>query len=352
MFQWQKVHIFNELACHDVNIELFNPLEYHSYEEANDKLLQRIKRGGVDMFMTTSTEKDLFIETLKHIKSIGIPTLLICFDNLTVPFNHKIIAPYFDLVWLTSKETKYLFDKWGVNSIFLPYASNPKIIDSVDFSKDIERVLFIGTPYGSRCKMINTLLDANIPVTLYARTIDISKNFIPKNENGQLLKEIFRMMSFPIGRKLAFASIKNKFIKQSVLHNLSTSLVQYPAVHVDEMMQLYNSYALSLSSVSNRHTGVLKKPVYIVNLRSFEIPSAGGLQFCLFNPELNEYFENGKEAIYYESDEDMIEKAKYYLSPSQKNIRDEIKRNARRKAINEHTWTNRFNVVFNYLGLK
>jgi len=350
-FQWQKFHIFNELAPKNIKIELFNPLEFSSIHEANEQVIKRVKKGGIDLFMTTCTEVDLYVDTLESIKQAGIPTLLICFDNLTVPFAHKKIAPHFDLVWLTSVETKYLFDKWGVKSIFLPYAANPNITN-VDFSKDIERVLFVGTPYGSRCKMLNTLLDGNIPVTLYAKNSDIVNKIIPHNDNGELLKEIYRMLSYPIGRKLAYASLKNKLMRQSKLHKESMCLTQFPPVPVDQMMSLYNGHALSLSSVSNRHTGVLSKPVLIVNLRSFEIPAAGGILFCLYNPELDNYFNEGKEAVYYYNDEDMIDKAKFYLAPSRKSVRDQIKRSAYKKAVNEHTWLCRFNEVFKVLNLK
>lgn len=351
MYQWQKYHIFNELAQKNIKIELFNPLKFSSINEANEQVIKRVKQGGIDLFMTTCTVVDLYINTLESIKQAGIPTLLVCFDNLTVPFNHKRIASHFDLVWLTSIETKYLFDKWGVNSIFLPYAANPNISKPL-FDTDEERVLFVGTPYGSRCKMLNTLLDGDVPVTLYAKNMDITNPIIPHNDNGELLKEIYRMLSYPIGRKLAYASLKNKLMGQSKLHKDSLCLTQFAPVPVDQMMRLYNSYALSLSSVSNKHTGVLSKPVLIVNLRSFEIPAAGGVLFCLYNPELDNYFNEGKEAVYYYNDEDMIDKAKFYLSSSRKNVRNQIKRSAYNKAINEHTWFCRFKEVFKVLNLK
>lgn len=351
MFQWQKFHIFEDLAAHEIEIEILNPLTYATVEEANAALLKRLKQGGIDLFMTTCTHKDLYIDTLNLIRQLGIPTLLICFDNLTVPYAHKEISPHFDLVWLTSIETKYLFDKWGVNSIFQPYAANPRIV-TPQYIKDEERVLFIGTPYGSRCKMLNSLLSADVPISIFAKNTDISNNIIPPGNKIQLIKSFREMMSFPIGRKLAYASLKNKIMKQSKLKIDSKCLEINPPVPVNIMLRLYNEFALSLSSVTNRHTGVLKTPLLIVNLRSFEIPSAGGLLFCQFNPELNGYFENEKEALYYFNDEDMVDKAKYYLSPKRKSDRMRIKENAYIKALNEHTWFNRFSNILNAMNLK
>lgn len=350
MFQWQKIHIFNELATYNINIELFNPLKFNSIQEANECVIKRLIKGGVDLFMTTCNESDLYIDVLDEIKRVGTPTLLICFDNLTVPFNHKKIAPHFDLVWLTSIETKYLFDKWGVNSIFLPYAANPNI-STPSYNEDIEHVLFIGTPYGSRCKMLNNLLDADIPVSLYAKSSDITKTIIPKGSKIDLIREIYRMLSYPIGRRLAYASLKNKFTTQSNLHIESKNLIHNPPVKVEKMMELYNNYSLSLSSVSNRHSGAFSKPVLIVNLRSFEIPAAGGLLFCQYNPELDGYFNDGKEAVYYQNDEDMIDKARFYLKNANKGLRRRIKEAARFKAENEHTWIKRFTKIFYKLGI-
>ena len=51
-----------------------------------------------------------------------------------------------------------------------------------------------------------------------------------------------------------------------------------------------------------------------IPLRVVDILGAGG--FCLTNyqAELSEYFENGKELVWFESTEDLLDKAEYYLS--------------------------------------
>ena len=356
MFQWQKIHIFDELAKHNVQIELFNPLDYPHGMEANERLIQRVRKGNVDLLMTTATHEDLFIDTIKQIKQEGVPTLLFCPDNLTIPFAHKKIAPYFDLVWLTSIETQYLFDKWGVNSIFLPYAANPSLY--YPQTHEIQKVVFIGSPYGSRCKMINNLLEGNINVDLYhgGRTSNSTKSGSVNMKNTlkekfRLIHNILDMLSYPIGRRLATASLKNKLMKMSVLDENNAYLCHYPGLPFNEMMGKYNSYGLSLRSITNRHTGVLKNPVPVLNLRNFEIATAGGILFSLFTPELNSYFEDGKEAIYYHADEEMVDKARFYLADEQYMVRQKIKTAARNKAIHEHAWINRFSVLFDRLGL-
>lgn len=350
MYQWQRAHIFSDLSLHNCNITVFNPLLYNNTNEANEKLINHLNKEHYDLFMTCHTEKDLYIETLLDIKRKLIPTLLICFDNLTVPFNHKKICKYFDIVWLTSKETQYLFDIWGANSIFLPYAANPMLCNPV-FDVEIPKVLFIGTVYGSRAKMINDLLKNNIQVSLYTGKKGSTPNNHEEFDIKVLIKAGICMLSYKIGRRLFYASLKNKLLKQSVL-DINNSLLEINSpLSLLEMMDTYSRYALSLSSISNRHTGVLKNPVNIVNLRSFEIPAAGGLQFCRYSNELAEYFEEGKEAIYYRTEDEMIDKSLFYLSEKQSRLRLEMKEKARYRVEHEHTWFCRFKKVFDELGL-
>lgn len=350
MYQWQRFHIFEDLASHHCKIEVFNPLLYPDVETANARLLDRLRRKRYDLFMTPHNEADLFISTLQCIRQAGIPTLLICFDNLTIPFFHEKISRHFDLVWLTSVETQYLFERWGARSIFLPYAANPALARP-SFGGDTERVLFIGTLYGSRAAMVNKLLARDVPVTVFSKVRQKTVSAAPSRNYGALIHAGRDMLRYSIGRRLLYASVKNKLLKQSVLDVDNPSLERKDPVPLHTLMQEYSAYALSLSSTANRHTGVLKRPVQIVNLRSFEIPAAGGLQFCAYNAELAGYFEENKEAVYYHSEEDMIDKARYYLDPRRDAIRLKMKRAARERAENEHTWFCRFRQVFDLLGI-
>ena len=67
-----------------------------------------------------------------------------------------------------------------------------------------------------------------------------------------------------------------------------------------------------------------------IPLRVVDILGAGG--FCLtnFQTEMAEYFENGKELVWFESPDDMLDKCEYYLAHDDE--REEIARNGRAAA--------------------
>lgn len=351
MYQWQHIHIFDELNDHGCSIHIINPLEYGTKEEANEALIQYIKNKSVDLFMTPHNEEDLYIDTLEEIKKIGIPTLLICFDNLVVPFVHFKIAPHFDLVWLTSIETKQMFDKRGCKTIFLPYAANPSLTRANYSTKGVG---FVGTPYGSRANMINAIVTNGIDVYCHCKNSDM---LIPpgaeKPSNNRMRKTelIIKFLQFKEGRKILKGAFMNHFKQDAILRECD-KLHYENAVSPSMLYQIYPKYSIALSSTSARNTGVLKKPLSIVNLRSFEIPMSGGVLMCQYTDEMNGYFEDGKEAIYYKSTDEMIDKMKYYINGKGERELGKIRNAAREKAIKNHTWYSRFQVVFDSLGIE
>lgn len=351
MFQWQVTNIVNEMKMNNCDIQIFSPIEYESMDIANEALLKTIVSEKYDLFMTCLNEKYLYLDTLKNIKKIGLPTLLFCPDNLLAPFNHEHIAKLFDLVWLTSKETEYLFHKWGCKTIFLPYAANPFFLQP-DYSRsEILCAGFIGNPHGSRSARINALTKAGVAVTVHMdtkKTIQKDKIESSKTDYFATLKTYSR---YSVGRKLAIASIIEKVFGKSTLNLASSYLTVKDSVPMDQLSVTNCQYAFMLSFCDAKSTGILKSPVPIVNLRNFEIPMAGGLQFTTYTDEMASYFEDGKEIVLCKNSDEYIDKAKYYLRKELAEKRQKMRLAARKRAEKEHSWSCRFNKIFNEIGL-
>ena len=354
MGQWQKFHIFDELQDHGHIIHLFNPLIFSTTEQANEELVQYIKSNKhfIDLFMNSNGSDQLYPETVREIKKMEIKTLLICFDNLHAPFMYKTIASHFDLVWLTSKENQERFKHWGCNIVFMPYAANPNVFKP-QYEKEISAIGFIGSAYGTRVNKINNFLNNHIKCQVYSQSLGEINNNIVTSSFSDSLKSGLNLMRFSIGRQIILGALKKKYLK-----NIEISLVNSPdleikpSVSFEEMIYLYSNLAISLGITELRNTYTLKKPIHKLHLRTFEIPMCGGLQISSFTEELSEYFEEDKEIILYKSDEEMISKAKFYLKPENKKLREKIKLNARFRAEGEHTWINRFNIIFKLLSFQ
>ncbi len=358
MFAWQRTHLIDELRRHGVTIDTFNPLHYNTPNEANECALELVQKGCYDLFFTNACYYEmLFVETVEAIKQKGIPTLCLRCDNLIIPYNDRILSPHFDLVWLTSSETQHLYNKWGVKSFFAPYAANP-VTFAYNESDIVRRPCFVGTPYGSRSIMINTLTSNGIDVDAYCLP-NPHKATAEKNESKIVSNIImpnrwkiyYYDLKFKEGRKVLWGSVVNRLRGHTKMED-NTRLHKFHFVKPSEISAIYSSYALCMSSTSTNHTDALKHPLKIVNLRAFEVPMSGGINICKYNPELANYFEEGKEILFYETNEELVDKARYYTQKASDNEIYSIKRAARKRAENEHTWWKRFCIAFDILGLK
>lgn len=74
-------------------------------------------------------------------------------------------------------------------------------------------------------------------------------------------------------------------------------------------------------------------------LRIFDICAAGGFLMTNYQEELPEYFETGKEAEYYGSLEELIDKCNYYLTHSEE--REKIALSGLERIKKQHTWKHR-----------
>ena len=360
MTVWQRVHFIEELTHYGVKIDTFNPLLCNCWEEANEEIIRLLKGGHYDLFFTGVCQKEcLFSDTLTEITRIGIPSLCIRFDNLVIPFQDRELSPFFSLVWLTSIETKRFYDKWGAQTCFAPYAANPYTFSFKEMPIQ-RRLCFAGTPYGSRLTMINILSKGGVNMTLYygkSKSESVSPNNAIINKNllevphQSRLSSVLTRLKFREGHILINGLLKNRILGDKKIHE-SPNLIDKPSVYVKDLQKIYSEYALSLASTSAHHTDVLNNPLKIVNLRSFEIPMSGGIEICRYNQELARYYEEDKEILFYRSNEELVDKARYYTEKATDQEIFTIKRAARKRSENEHTWYHRFSKVLNNLELK
>jgi glycosyltransferase involved in cell wall biosynthesis len=354
---WQYMHFFSELKDYGIEFIPFNIENYKTNYE--DVLLKQIKNNhqNISLFMTELNDYQISEAALAEIKKIGIPMLLICYDNLTIPFVHQKIASCFDLTWVTSFETEHILKKTGAKTVFLPYASNPTIFYP-SYSNEIPSVGFTGSLYGSRIYKIAAISNNSIPVNVYTAQ-HISNNTIThevykSSENNFPFKKRliydYNYLKFKEGRKILlsnyYKALKKRIEKRIRYNNFVSFSNNVP---FNEMIRLYSNFALSLGITEVSNTYLLKNPLYKVHLRTFEIPMCGGLQITNRIPEIEKYFDDNKEIILYDSDEDMVEKMKFYLKIENESLRKKMKQAARLRAEKEHTWSNRFEKIENIL---
>ena len=87
-----------------------------------------------------------------------------------------------------------------------------------------------------------------------------------------------------------------------------------------------------------------------IPLRAFDIMGAGGFLLTSYQPDMEFFFTAGKDYVYYESKEDLLQKIDYYLTHESE--RKEIAENAREKIAEAHTFDHRLREILDVVSTK
>ena len=230
---------------------------------------------------------------------MGIPTVNMFLDDRTKFYGRleptgfagmADIANTFTLCWTSTEDAVKLYELVGARVIYLPEGANPNVYKRMDSQFDID-VSFVGQCYGQRPKTIEYLKNKGLSVQTFGR--------------GWATGEI----------------------------------------PVDELVKTYNRSRINLGFGTVGDSTDL----FCLKGRDFEVPMSGGFYLTQYHPELEQWFEIGKEIECYRDMDDMVEKIRYYLSHPDK--ADEIRNAGYERATKEHTWVHRFRMAFKELGL-
>ncbi len=237
--------------------------------------------------------------TMKVMQSFGVPLVNLSLNDKE-SFIGKIrnglamgirdICRYFDLCWTSTEDALEKYCLEGALPVCLPEGANPEIHKPYDVEKSID-VSFVGQCYGNRPAIIQALKDHGIHVEAFG-------------------------YGWPNG-------------------SLST----------EDMVRMYSKSKINLG-----FGGVAgHQDTFCLKGRDFEIPMSGGLYLTEYNPELERFFDVGKEIAVYKDFDDLVEKISFLLSNPEK--AETIRTNGFQRARREHTWEMRFEKIFTLLGL-
>ena len=112
--------------------------------------------------------------------------------------------------------------------------------------------------------------------------------------------------------------------------------------YMTDMPKVFNCSRININPVMrNIRTGI--------PLRAWDIVGAGGFLMTSFQLEYMDFFENGKDYVYYESHDDLLRKTEYYLNHEDE--RAQIARNGHEKAVKFHSYEKRMEFILDKCGM-
>lgn len=351
-----KIQFYYPLNLMGHNVYTICPSDYIDVDSFNLELINFIVQNNIDVMFSLDNEKIVYNNTLSQL-SLSTKTVLIVTDNSQNPFPYIKTSKYYELVWFLDNYNQELFEVNRDKRIYLPWAANP--IHKSDYSKYnllIPRVVYVGSLYGSRVKMINDLLHHNIPVDIY---LTIDKNIDNNKVNNLISRSIREVFAkFYLYFRMYYT---NNITRRVVLSRLSALLANgldvksnnlrlFDRVPYSQISEIYQSYRLVLNSPFLNSTGYSKKPVEVINLRTMEIVALGGLMLSEKSKLIENLFTDKDEIIFYNK-KNIKEIISYYLYEVSDTEIIRIRNNGHKKFIKYHTWEKRFNFIFDKLNL-
>jgi len=281
----------------------------------------------------------------------------------------------------TFDSTQYLeFHKNGINTIhYMPLAVNVNRLDKVQLSPDIIDkfscdISFVGSMYNEKHNLYDRLKNLK-PYTqgfldgiIAAQQKIFGTFFIEDLLNGPILSDMISSLEYTtnsdgvetqayiyanyfIARKIA--ELERKNLLTSISAQFDTKL--YTPNPTPDMPNIKNMgpvdyydtmpYIFKCSKINLNIT--LRSIRNGIPLRAMDIMGAGGFLLTNYQYDFLEYFIPGEDFNYYDSEEDLLSKSKYYLSHESERI--QIIQNAHGKIKDFHTYEKRFQEIFNII---
>lgn len=199
------------------------------------------------------------------------------------------LIPHIDLALTAAPECVAWYQQEGCPALYFPEASDPAIYRPFPELPKQYEVSFIGGRYGVRERIVMALRAAGIEVAAFG--------------NGWE------------GGRIATEDAPRVFAQSKIVLGVGT------IGHCTDFFAL--------------------------KMRDFDAPMSGSLYLTHDNPDLRQLYAVGREIVTYQSLDDCIEQATYYLQHDQE--REQVARAGYLRAINEHTWDRRFSTLFELL---
>ena len=325
------------------------------------ELLRQIRQAHserpIDLFFSYFYDACVMVDGLEQIRAMGIKTVN-WYCNGSYQF-HLVeeISPHYDWCLVPEKFRLENYRAIGARPIYCQEGANPNIYKPHNVPVEFE-VTFVGQAYGERPDHIRHLLDRGVDVRVWGYGWNkFSKSYQSQAGDstrrlGQAVREFLTNTAWQDGLR--------RLLNLELLQSAGKTVREAPAVTLpdeiiggvltdSDMIHMYSRSKINLGFSACGMTHETGERIVQVRLRDFEVPMSGGFYMVEYMEELEEFFNIGKEIVCYSDPQDLVGKIKYYLEHVDQ--REEIRRAGYERALQNHTWHQRFEMAFRQMGM-
>lgn len=341
---------------HDiVYFDYMTLLQRYGRRQMNQRLLEISQAEKPDLMIAILFKDELDPHVLRELKT-HIPTMnWFCDDHWRFDTYSCQWAPCFTWVVTTAESALPKYAALGYRHVIKSqWACNHSLYRKLDLPFQYD-LTFVGQPHGNRRLTIQALRNAGINVHVWGRGWEsgrISQDEMIRVFNQSRINLNLANASRPVDAPAVPVTGLAVASGSTMRARISRSLDRIPfGSHVKALGKTLCQSSGSVVSVSddsvacqNAHASYSEQ----IKGRNFEVPGCGGFMLTERADNLDQYYENGKEVVFFDGRDDLIKKVRYYLTHESE--RAAIAQAGYERTMRDHTYALRFKDIFRQMG--
>ena len=355
---------------HMVNQVYYPTSEYLTHPQLEQALVDSVLSSHSEIIFTFNY---LPLAT-KAAERAGVRYVCWVFDCPHYSLFSPLLAADCNYLFLFDSDMVSLAQNLGSRHAYhLPLAVNTHRLDglSSETSRFQNEISFVGSLYEDnhfrRISYLPPELYGYLDGILTAQAQIWGDNLLNELLTPELVKELAKYIKYdetplcPIPKKQFFLSMLQTRLTSderiSYLNALTTNHAVTVYTHSDRNCCPDATYGGAVSYSSEMPLVFANSKINLnltlrsitsgIPLRALDVMSCGGFLLTNYQPELDRYFTNGSDYVYFESLSDMLEKADYYLSHPKE--RDDIAREGFEQVTTNFCYEHQLHILFGHL---
>lgn len=306
-------------------------------------------------------------EAVRELRGLGAPVVNFSCNNVHQFHLVEEIAPHFDWCIVPERSALESYRGVGARVVHLGMAANPAHYRPYALAPEFD-VTFVGQRYADRAAYVLHLARNGVQVRVWgagwrrglapAGALAASLSVL-EDEGPRSLLQALRGKLGGLARRVPPVGANGRVAAPAGpaparvapgddVERELRALAGHRLLH-GQMVRLFSRSRVSLGFATVGDTHRAERRLTQVRLRDFEAPMSGAFYLTEVQPELDEYFQPGREVETYRDREELLDKVRFYLR--RPDLARAIRSAGRARALAEHTWERRFDDLFRHLGL-
>ncbi|HLB41675.1 MAG TPA: glycosyltransferase [Gammaproteobacteria bacterium] len=344
---------FGESLC-----EFYGKKRYDERIKKNQQLVDianhLFRENRLDLIFCFVQDDFLLPEYAYLLEKLDVPFVNYCVDMACQWYRLTRTAKFFSYILCAQPTNINNMKRYAKKTLYFPMAARKIKHNVLDNIIPKAPVTFIGTPTQYRIKILSLLNDSSVPLAIYGKYWKEKNIASPVRNIEKTVHDIWHYGIVRLhgeGISSLFDAFKRRFTNDNILKNT------YVPDHIIQDFLPSNAIPsiLKQSKINLGFTRIIgdnldRKGTYQMRLRDFEVPLTGGFYLVEKAPGYEDFFMPDKEIVTWGTPQDLNDKVFYYLKHEKE--REDIAKEGQKRALKEHTWEHRFNMLFQELGIQ